>query len=116
MAKPSNRFTLPCKTVLLGLDGEPLTEPTPDKTGVQEITLGLVLSAAINVDKMPEGVTLTILDRLDLLRRFKDAKKDPELKIETVLQLKKLVAERFANSPLLGGQALELLGDKPADL
>ncbi len=120
MAKePTSKFRIPCSQVLLSMEGDPMMEPTFDGegrvTGQRQVTLGLVLAASANVEQVPDGVTLTILDRYDLLRRFRGAK-DPELKIETVIQVKKLVAERFKGSPLIAGQALELLGDAPSDL
>jgi hypothetical protein len=109
--KPTNRFKIPTSAVFITLDGEPMKEPGPDGK-VREVTLGIVLGAALTGDAKVEGVSLNVLDRLTLARKFRDAK-EPEIKIETLVAVKKLVAEAFKHSALIAGQALELLGDEP---
>lgn len=114
---PSNRFALPTKAVLKDLEGKPLTEPDPDSKGsVRTITLAHVLGAALMSDAKAEGVTLTVLDRLELARRIRSGK-EIEVKIGTCEQMKKLVEAAFGHAPIIAGQALELLGEEAsADL
>lgn len=114
---PTNRFTLPASTNLVNLDGEHLTEPDPDVPGkTRKVTLGIVLRAALLSEAKAEGVTLTVLDRLDLARRF-HTKAEVSVKTSTNEQLKKLVVAAFGHLPILSGQALELLGEEAsADL
>lgn len=115
--EPTNRFQIPIGTILVSLDGEKMTEPDPDsKGGKRFITLGHVLGAALLSDAKAEGVTLTVLDRLDLARRTRSGKPF-EIKPGTCEQIKKLVAAAFAHAPIIAGQALELLGEEAsADL
>lgn len=110
-SKPTDRFTIPITSIFEDLDGQPLTEPGPKNTIVQ-ITLGVVLSAAVNSDTKADGVTLDVLERLTLARRFKKGA-DCTIKIDTCEQLKKLVKAHFSSSPLLAGQALIMLGVEP---
>lgn len=109
--KPTNKFKIPVGSILLTLDGDPIREPGPDGKTLRDVTLGLVLGAALTSEAKAEGVTLTVLDRLELARKFRNAK-EPEIKVETLVGLKKLVAVAFEKSPLIAGQALELLGDE----
>lgn len=112
--KPTNKFKIPTQTVFLNMEGEPMREPGPDGKE-RDITLGIVLGAAMLADTKVEGMTLTILDRLELARRFRGTK-EPEIKVSTNEQIKKIVTENFKHSPLIAGQALELLGDAPSEL
>lgn len=109
---PTNRFSIPITKVLVDLDGNTLKEPGPDGAP-REVTLGMLLGAAMLSDAKDDGVPLTVLDRLDLARRFRGTKA-PEIKVETLVHVKKLVAKAYEKAPLLSGQALELLGDEPS--
>lgn len=111
--KPIGKFTIPVTQVFTDLDGREMKEPGPDGT-TRCITLGLVLGAAVNSETKVEGVTLDVVDRLFLAKKFRDDK--CELKVSTCEQVKKLVAKHFENQPLLSGQALMLLGEEPKDL
>lgn len=110
--KPTSKFTIPVAHVFVDLDGRDMKEPGPD--GPRSITLGIVLGAAVNSETKVEGVTLDVVDRLFLAKKFREA--TCELKVSTCEQVKKLVAKHFENQPLLSGQALMLLGDEPKDL
>ncbi len=111
--KPTNKFSIPTSTVFKDLDGKAMTEPGPEG-GTRSVTLGLVLGAAMLSDAKPEGVTLSVLDRLELARKFRD--KDCEIKVTTCAAVKAIVAAAYAHAPIIAGQALELLGDEPNDL
>jgi hypothetical protein len=128
--KPTSKFTIPIATIFKDLNGADLTEPVLDVTGrpkylmvegkktdevlIQPVTLGLVLSSAVSSETKAEGVTLDVLDRLTLAKRFRDKDKAAcEIKVSTCEQIKKLVAAHFERSPLLAGQALLLLGAEP---
>jgi hypothetical protein len=111
-SEPTNRFSLPIGTVLRSLDGVEMTEPDPDaKGGKRKITLAHVIGAALMSDAKAEGVTLTVLDRLDLARRARSGK-PMEVKPSTCEAIKALVSVAFAHAPIIAGQALELLGDE----
>lgn len=112
--KPTDKFILHTSVVFTDLDGQPMTEPgKPEADGKPgprtDITLGVVLAAVVNSDTKADGVTLDVLDRLTLARRFKKGG-ECTVKVDTCEQLKKLVKAHFAHSPILAGQALELLG------
>jgi len=107
----------PYLEVLYNDQGNPTGEGRPlERPVMRPITLGTVLSSAMSADvsKM-EGLTLTILDRLELARRFRDDKKDCLVKVEHMAQIKKIVSEVFKAQTVVSGQALELLGDKPSE-
>ena len=129
-SKPTSKFTIPIGEALKDLDGGKLTEPILDAAGrpkqildedgkpsgafhTQIVTLGLVLSSAMNSETKADGVTLDVLDRLTLAKRFRSGGKTCEIKVSTCEQVKKLVAAHFNRSPLLAGQALLLLGAEP---
>lgn len=109
--KPTNKFKIPTSAVLVNIEGKGLTETVDGAE--KPITLGIVLVNAMLSDVKPEGVSLNLLDRLELARRFRN-KTDPEVKVATCEALKKIAAEAYKHSPLIAGQILELLGDEPS--
>lgn len=117
-SKPTNKFKIPTKTVLLGIDGAPLFEYVLDKYGkptdqTKEITLGTILSNAMLSEKRTEGITMINVDRFRLAQRFRGAV-EPEIKVSVCEQVKKIVDDVYGNSALISGQALMLLGDEPS--
>lgn len=114
VSKPTNKFKIPCKTIFIDLDNRDMREPSPEG-GLRDITLGLVISQAMISDKHTEGVSLTLLDRLEIARRVRFSP-EPEFKVSTCEAIKKVIASVYENSPLIAGQALQLLGDEPKEL
>lgn len=112
--QPTNKFKISTSIPLLNIDGKPLREALE---GVErDVTLGVVLANALLSDVKPEGVTLNLLDRLTLARRFR-AGKEAEIKVGTCEVVKKIASEAYKHAPLIAGQILEHLGDEPsADL
>jgi hypothetical protein len=112
MAEPVSTFEISIHNPILTIEGEPIQEPF--EGGLRTATLGHALANALLSDAKPADVTLTLLDRLILARRFR-GEKEPKIKVETALQLRKIVAEAYRNSPLVGGQVLEYLGEEPSE-
>lgn len=112
--KPTNKFAIPAAQALVNIDGAELKEVLDGAE--KPVTLGIVLANALLSDVKPDGVSLNLLDRLELARRMRRGKA-VEIKVGTCEAVKKIASEAYRHAPLIAGQILELLGDEPsADL